>query len=141
MKAILTIFGTLVLHFVYAQSQEDLVNKLTGGNSKKWIFEREEKTLGKKCIKGEADTFFKKDYLLKNDKCIDGDLKSTSSKWVVSKNSKGQDQITIHNKTYLIRIYPDKTNSKREIMELITLGSQQPPKETIFKVYRYEPRD
>lgn len=102
---------------VAAQSESELITKLTKNNSKTWIFEKIVTTMGSKCIQGEK-WVFSKDNKISKFKCESGEWLIQQFTWSLKKESALDVSLKVGETTYTLTFLPRLPRSTRDRMRL-----------------------
>jgi len=112
-----------------------IVDRLTGGNEREWIFQAFDEHLGSddSCREGESYRF-KTNNTVEIEKCVNRRIVRTQHRWHLALSSTGKAMLTIGSDTYQALLY-----SQRDV-QLLRLRKTSPrrPDLTIDKVLRYE---
>ena len=105
---------------------EEAKKRLTGGESKEWVFKRFENILGRTdaCKEGEIWQFLSKGQV-EIRKCIEKQIDRKTIKWKLQKKSDLDLTITIGDQEYTILFKPLKAESKLEEMRFRIISAEK----------------
>jgi hypothetical protein len=116
-----------------AQSPSDILQKLTGGSHRVWVFKRFDTILGpgQTCIRGE-DADIRADHSIVLRTCLNGKVVPSTKTWEVGKKDGIDDSLIIGTDEYRL-LFQDNGNTM--ILRKISHSKTTP---TVDKIYRRE---
>jgi hypothetical protein len=117
------------------QDVQSTESKLTGGNSRAWIYQRIDKTMGAsdECHQGKI-YHFAANHTVINEHCVDGHVKSDTHAWHVEKSGPLDLVLRIDGQAFILLF---KSESTGMLMKLRRFGTSKPDP-TTDEEFRFE---